>query len=308
MRIKMADLLCAFCVSCGGLSIALLYRVNALTILFILTLSVAFSLFCCAIGNRITSKEWVKKVFGLGMLVSAAVSLYTGTRLVCNFSLGNSFIPICIFLGCVTSLCIALSSLRASKSVGAVVSVICIFFLLAILILCALESDFSKVVSGNCDKRIIFPLAVFGIVDAIFIMPYIRKSNRCMFVIGSALMPSYMLLTVIFSISTLSSELYYSLNTPIITMWQSCYVASFIDRFETIVLCALYAVCIIKSGMFLRCSFDIFKKRFKPFAFIIFSVLTIPIILKPALIYIYAVLTLISASVYVVNVLLKKHY
>lgn len=308
MRAKTADILCSFCVSCGGLSLALLYRVDALTMLFILTLSVAFSLFCCAIADRLASKEWVKKVFALGMLISAAVSIYTGTRLVCNFSLGNSFVPICIFLGCVTALCIALSSLRASKSVLSVMSVACIVLLLAILILCALESDFSKVVSGSADKRLIFPLAVFGVVDAIFIMPFIRKNNRCMFVIGSALMPSYLLLTVLFAISTLSKEVYYSLDTPIITLWQSCYVASFIDRFETVVLCALFAVCTLKAGMLLKCSFDIFKKSRLPVIFILFSALTVPLILKPALIYLYAALTLVCAAIYVINLLLKKRY
>ncbi len=308
MRAKTADILCAFCVSCGGLSLALLYRVDALTMLFILTLSVAFSLFCCAIADRLASKEWVKKVFALGMLVSAAVSIYTGTRLVCNYSLGNSFIPICIFLGCVTALCFAISSIRASKSVGAIVSAVCIFFLLAILILCVLESDFTKVISGNADKRLIFPLAVFGVVDAIFIMPFIRKSNRCMFVVGSALMPSYLLLTVIFAISTLSNNLYYSLDTPIITMWQNCYVASFVDRFETVVLCALFTVCTVKSGMFLKCSFDILKKRIHPLIFLLFSALTVPLILKPELVYVYAALTLASATVYVINLLLKNRY
>ena len=160
MRAKTADILCAFCVSCGGLSLALLYRVDALTMLFILTLSVAFSLFCCAIADRHTHRGWVKKIFALGMLASAAVSIYSGTRLVCDFSLDNSFIPICLFLGCITSLCISLSSLRACKSVAAISGFFCIILLLAILILGVIKSDFSKAVSITCDKRLIFPLAV----------------------------------------------------------------------------------------------------------------------------------------------------
>lgn len=308
MKSKTSDILCSFCVSCGGLTLALLYRVDALTMLFVLTLSVAFSLFCCALSNRFASKPWVKKFFALGMLISAAVSICSGTRLVCNFSLGNSFIPICIFLGCVCALCVALSTLRSVKSVVSVMSVVCIILLIIIIVLCAFECDFSKVISGNADKWIIFPLAVFGVVDAIFIMPFIRKTNRCMFVLGSAIMPSYLLLTVLFTLSTLSKDVYYSLDNPIITLWQSCYVASFIDRFETVVLCALYIICVLKSGMLLKCSFKIFKNKRLPFIFILFSLLTVPLILKPVVIYVYATLAFISATVYVINLLLKKRY
>ncbi len=113
MKIKIADILCSFCISCGGLSLALLYRVDALSIFFVLMLSVAFSLFCCSLGNKTLSKNWLKKVFAVGAFVSASVSVYVGTRLVCSFCLNNSFIPICIFLACAVSLCLALSTLRA---------------------------------------------------------------------------------------------------------------------------------------------------------------------------------------------------
>ncbi len=308
MKSITADIFCSFCVSCAGLCIALLYRVDVLSVFFILTLSIAFSLFCCAIGGRKSSDKRIKNTFAIGALVSASTSIAIGCRFVCSFCLDKSFVPICIFLGCVVSLCFAVSSLRGCKSVVSIMSLLCIFFLMAILILCIFESDFSKVVSGISDRRILFPLSVFGVIDVIYIMPYIRKSNRCMFVIGSALMPVYVLLTVLFAISTLSERIYYSLDTPIITMWQSCYVASFIDRFETVVLCALFVICILKSGLFLRCVFDVFSKKIHPFTFIVFSLAVIPLIIWSSLIYLYAALSFVCAIIYCVNLLFKKSY
>ena len=305
MKSKITDILYSFCISCSGLCLALLYRVDALTLLFVLTLSVAFSLFCCAISNRTVSKDYVKKIFALGALVSASVSVYIGIRLVCSFALDNSFIPICIFLCCTVALCFAVSSLRACKSVASVVSVFCILILAVILVLCLFDGGFDRVISGRVDRRIIFPLSVFGVIDAVFIMPYIRKNNRCMFVIGSALMPSYLLVTVLLAISMLSSKIYYSLDTPIITMWQSCYVASFIDRFETIAVCVLFAVCAVKSGIFLKCVFDIFKK-YRAVLFSLLAVLVIPLILMPSLIFLYAGATLGCVMVYLINILLMK--
>ncbi len=308
MKSKIADIFCSFCVSCVSLGIALLYRVDILSMLFILTLSITFSLFCCSFVNANLSSVWVKRCFGFGALISASSSICIACRLVCGYCLDNSFVPITVFLGCTVALCLALSSVRACKSVVSVMSLICIFFLLAIFILGIFESDFSKVISGISDRRILFPLSVFGVVDVIYIMPYIRKSNRCMFVVGSAIVPAYVLLTILFAVSTLSADIYYSLNTPIITMWQSCYVASFIDRFETVVLCAIFVVCIMKSGLFLKCVFDAFSKKAQPLMFVLFALSTIPLTLNPSLIYLYAALSLICALVYCVNFLLKKSY
>lgn len=306
MRSKTADILYSFCISCGGLAIALLYSVDAFTMLFILTLSITLSLFCCLIGDRTVSKQWVKKLFGLGSLLSASVSVYSGTELVCSFALDKSFIAICIFLACSVALCLAVSSLRACKSVSAVTAIGCILFLIIIFVLCLFECDFEKVISTPVDRKLLFPLSVFCTIDSLFIMPYIRKTNKCMFVVGSALMPAYMLLTVLLSISTLSPKVYSSLNTPIITLWQSCYVASFIDRFETVVLCAIYAVCAVKAGMLLKCVFDIYSKRFFPIAFIIFSAAVVPLVFMPSLLYVYALLSFLSVLIYTINVLLIK--
>ena len=128
-----------------------------------------------------------------------------------------------------------------------------------------------------------------------------------MFVIGSALMPLYLLITVFLSISVLSSKIYCSLDTPIITMWQSCYVASFIDRFETVVICALFVVCVAKAGILLKCVFDIFS-AYRPLAFVVFSLSVIPLVLMPSLVYLYAVLVLACSIIYVINILLIKCY
>jgi len=244
-------------------------------------------------------------LFALGALISSSVSTYIGTRLVCSFALDKSFVPICVFLGCAVALSFAISSLRACKSVTSVVSVFGILMLIVILTLCLFDGSFDKVTSASVDRRIIFPLSVFGVIDSLFVMPYIRKTNKCMFVIGSALMPSYLLVTVLLSISMLSSQIFHSLDTPIITMWQSCYVASFIDRFETIVMCALFAVCAAKAGILLKCVFDILK-AYRPLAFVAFSLFVVPLILMPSLIYLYAVLTLVCVTVYLINILLKK--
>lgn len=297
MREKTADLFYAFCISSGGMCIALLYPVDIFMLAAVLILSVGFSLLCL----RLDVSRRYRLPLSVGALVSASASIYIGVTLVTDFALDNSFIPICLLLAIAVAMALAFSTARASKSVASVMSALCIILLLIVLLLCIVESDFSGDMSVSADKKILFPLAVFTVLDAAYVMPLVKRKSRRMFMLGAALMPVYMIATAAVAISALSPAVYSAADTPIITMWQTCFVLSFVDRFETVIICVLFAVCAVKAGMLLKTVISTFSKKL---VFLLFF-LPIPLIFKPVLLYVYAAISAVSVTVYL---LLKKSY
>jgi hypothetical protein len=196
---------------------------------------------------------------------------------------------------------IAFSTQRASKSVASAMSVTAIILLAVILLLCVLESDFSTKITVSNDKKIVFPLVVFSIIDTVFILPFIKNQNRLASFFGGAVMPFYLVATVAITFFTLAKSVCHGPDSPIIKMWQTCFVLSFIDRFETIIICMLFAINILKSGILLKTALCKIKK---PLALIPLA-LAIILLIRPALIYVFAVFTVIFALIYL---LFKKTY
>lgn len=297
MREKTADFFYALCISLGGMSIAFLYPTD-------IAVAIVVTIICAVVGILLVFLDTDRRkmdYLSVGALFSSAVSLYLGVTFVTDFTLDNSFIPICLFLSGVVAALIAFSSSRASKSVACVMSVLAIVLLLIVFLLCVLESDFSVAVTFENDKRILLPLTVFSVLDLVFIMPYVKKKNRIACVFGSIIMPVYLLATIIVTIFVLPNNISFLPVPPIIKMWQSCFVLSFIDRFETLIICVLFALNVIKAGVLLKTSLCKIKKQlvFIP------VLLALALVIKPALIYVFALLTLIFVSVYL---LFKKTY
>ncbi len=297
MREKTADFFYAFCISAGGISVALLYPVDLVGAIVISVISVVAGILFTRLDTDTRRLDYLS----VGALFSSAVSLWLGVTLVTDFTLDNSFVPICLFLSFIVAVAIAFSSARASKSVAAAMSVLAIVLLLVILLLCVLESDFSTKVTASNDKRILFPLAVFSVLDTVFILPYIKKKNRIACIFGGAVMPLYLVATVAITLFALPQNVYFGPVTPIIKMWQTCFVLSFIDRFETLIICVLFAINILKAGILLKTALCKIKK---PLAFIP-ALLAIALIFRPALIYVFAAFTAIFVLIYL---LFKKTY
>ncbi len=301
MKSKTADIFYAFCISQGGLCIALMYSADIVSLAITLVLSVGVSLFCSLAVKKRPSRS-IQKITSVGALISSSVSVYIGCSLACDYALNKSFLPLCVFLFVTAAVYLAYSRLRAVKSVASVISVLAVILLLVILLLCIIENDFSKTCVDRGDKKILFPLCVFSAIDLIYVAAHVRRQNRCMFVIGTAFAPIYTLITAVIAVCTLTPDIYYSLKAPIITLWQSCYVVSFVDRFETVIICVLFAVSLIKSAILLK---PVVKNHPKKII-ILFALLPVFLFLYPPLIYVYAALSLALSAPYLFNTLLKK--
>ena len=291
MREKTADSLYGFCIGVGGMCIALLYRVDVVSLF-------AVFLFCFVMWLFYRKTDFTQSaVLCVGALLSAAVSVFVGCDIVCRFALDNTFLPICVFLGCCCAVALALSNTRALKSVAFVIAVVCIFFISLILLLCIAESDFSKEKIPFTPNRIVFPMVVFSVTDSFFIMPYVKKKNRFYYLLGNSFMPFYMFVTVVVALFALSLEIFDSLDTPIVKLWQTCYVLSFVDRFETLIICVLFAVCIVKAGILLKTVLDFYSKM----TVLLFFGFTVLLFAGTVLLYIFAALTLICIISYYIN-------
>ena len=297
MREKIADFFYAFCISAGGVSVALLYPVDLVGAVAIALVSVGAGIFFVHFDTDARRHDFLS----VGALFSSAVSLWLGVTLVTDFTLDNSFVPICLFLSFVVAVAIAFSSDRASKSVASAMSVIAITLLLVIFLLCVLESDFSTKITVSNDKKILFPLAIFSVFDTVFILPSIKKKNRIFCLFGGVLMPLYLVATVAITLFALPHNVYFGPVTPIIKMWQTCFVLSFIDRFETLIICVIFAINVLKSGILLKTALCKIKK---PLIFIP-ALLAVALIFRPALIYVFAIFTAIFVLIYL---LFKKTY
>ena len=288
MREKTADAFYGFCVGAGGMCIALLYRVDVFPMLFVFLL--------CFVGWLIYSKIYFTQsvILCVGALFSASVSVYVGCKLVCRFAIDSSFLPMCVLLGGGCAIILALSDIRASKSVAFVVSLVCIFLMLLILFLCIVESDLSKEKFSFLGKRLVIPLTVFSVVDSFFIMPYIKNKNRIYFMIGNSVMPFYMLVTIAVSVCALSRSVFESLDSPVVKLWQTCYVLSFVDRFETLIICALFSVCVVKAGVLLKSVFDFCSQK----TAVLFFALVVLLFVSNAFMYVFAALSLFCVAIY----------
>ena len=279
------------------MSLLLLYSSDPLTII----ISSAVGLFAVFILRKINYvRSGLLFITSACAIVSASVSMFTSLSLVCNFSLNSSFVPICTFLAAVVILCILYSSNRAIKSVVCVASALCGFLLLLMLFLCFFESDKSFFALPNINPYIIFPLISFALFDNLFFIPEIKKSDKKPYYLGILAAVLYFVFSSVLSLSVLSTNIYSATPSPVIRLWSTCFVVSFVDRFETVVVCVLFTLCVLKCGLLLKT-----VKSFHPILRVFLAmVLMILLFFYPLLIIFYSIIVIIGLIVYVI---IKKY-
>ncbi len=295
MREKTADFFYAFTISISIISFSLLYSVDIVGAVVIAVASVVLGILFIRLDTDLRPPLFLS----VGALFSSAVSLYLGVTLVTDLTLNNKFIPVCLLLSFAVAVAIATSSGRASKSVAAVMSVLAVILLLVVFLLCLLESDFSAGVTVINDKKILLPIIVFSVIDTVFILPFVKKKNRVACVFGGAVIPVYLLATVTLTLFVVPHNLPFV--NPILKMWQTCFVLSFIDRFETLIICVIFSLSIVKAGIILQTALIKIPKTL----LFIPALLAVFLILRPGLIYVFAVLTFLFVIVYL---LFKKNH
>lgn len=284
----------------AGLSLCFVYAVHPVMFLITLVLCPLMFLFY----NRTFSKHcFFKKGPVLRTLVfissaaSAAYTLALSAQLVTKTGVvSNDCFALVLVLSSIVVLSVAYSKKHACRFISVSTAVTAALFLLIILILSLLDTEFSAPSFGNIDKNILLPFAAFSAFDTFLVIPLMSDKTR--FGIYGALFPClYMLCAALAAVSVLSAGVYYSLELPLLRLWQSTYIASFVNRFEMIGICALFALCIVKAGLVFRAAASIIsKKRFWLSAVVLVSLAVIMICFDLAVILLSAVVILTGIS------------
>lgn len=298
---KAASFSVMFTAVMAGLSLCFVYAVHPVMFLITLVLCPALFLFY----SRFFSKYGFSKpslvlkiaVF-ISSLASSAYTLALCTELVTKTQvLSNDCFWLVFVLSVLTVLAVSYSKKHACRFTAVFASLAAAVLLVLIFILSLLDTDFSQPSLGSVDKNILLPFVAFSAFDSFLVIPLLNKESRSG-ALGAAVPCIYMFCAALAAVSVLSQRVYYSLELPLLRLWQSTYIASFVNNFEIIGICALFSLCLVKAGLVLKAAADIVPKKC---FWLLAAALTA---LSVIIIYFDTAVILLSAAVIITGVLL----
>ena len=296
----MTDIALILCMTLGGLSMSLLHRADALTLALLSGITLVVMLFYTLILKKQSpfKKKFsvLKYPLAVCSVIAAAVSAANATALVTRTTvLDKSFVPLAMTLTLAFALVISLSKQYAlprtalvTVSVSAVVLVILIF-------LCVTETELSAIELGRLKTNFLLPLVAFSVCDTVFVLPLMTRTPKFRLLLGSAVALTYFLLTTLIALSALSNGLFFEFEMPIMKLWQSAYIPSFLSRFETVAVCVFFILSAFKSGLLLNYAISAFGKSCFYMIALLFAALSVAIFVWPILVYFAAILTVLCA-------------
>ncbi len=306
MKTKLVDFLYIFCISASGMSVALFLKSDIVSLFCAVLSSVVMALVFSMHPALDMTKPLNKTIFTIGTVCSSSASVFTACALFGRFVLNKTYVALVLVLSVFVITAIALSSFYAIKYTTAVMSSLCIVFLLIVLVLSIVNKDFSKAKCLDFNIKSVLPLVALSSVDSVFVIGHIKKTNRAVGIFAYVLMPVYFLVTTIVAMSTLSSKLYCNFDMPILKMWQTTYLASFVDRYETVIITALGALCLLKSGIMLKSVFEINSKK-AVLVTVVFAI-TISVLKSFSVMYVLCAIIIFASAFLIFNSAFKKYY
>lgn len=304
MKTKLVDFLYIFCISASGMSVSLFLKSDIVSLFCVVVTSVVMAIVFSMQPPLDLTKSVSKTLYIAGALSCSSASVFTAVALAGRFVLDKTYVALLVFLSVGVAVIISLSSLYSIKFTTAVISAFALALLLLVILLSVLNKDFTKAKCLDYNVKSVLPLVALSSVDSVFVMHHIKKHNRALGVVAFSLPPAYFLITTIISMSTLSDKLFCAVDMPILKMWQTTYVASFIDRYETLVVTSLVALCLLKSGIMLKAVFEICRK--KCWVTVIVLLVVVLTIFSFAVMYALCAIIIASALYLVINTAFKK--
>lgn len=311
MMNKLADLSVVICVVIGGLSIALVHRTDVAMFAVLGAIGIVVMLLYSILLKREkypeTAFHGANYIISVCAVISASVSSSVAVSLVTDTDvLDKNYLPLTVTLVAVFVFCIAFSSAKSlPKTVTATVIFVSIV-LIILIFLCITQSELSAVNIGSINYKLLIPLAAFSICDVVFILPHINTRSKNTLILGIALCFVYMSAMSMIALSVLSDSLFYEFNMPLMKLWQSTYIASFLSRFETVAVCSFFILCAIKSGLLLNRSLKVFGNTCFYMIAVLYLGSTVSILMFPNLVHFAALLSIICGIVFPLVVVIKK--
>lgn len=247
----------SFCFAMSGLALLLVSSADPVTTLIPLFLS-PLLLFL-----YIRFSKPKKSLLALSSICSFCYSAVFASELTVKAGvLSKDCLYLVLILTCLCSLAIAFSN-RFSQRYTALCTVLIASVILALVFLLSLvDTNFSPLSFGSVKKDFLLQFVVFSSVDSFLVLPLLKNEPRFA-ILGSVVPPLYMFALTLAAVSVLSSEVFFNIEFPLIRLWQSTYIASFVNSFEVIAVIAVFSLTLVKCGLVLAPAAVLFsKKRF----------------------------------------------
>lgn len=304
---KISDFGVLFCVSFGGLVLSALQCTNLVTLVFLLIVSSAVMLFYYFLLSKPVNEtgKFSKITYCVYSVLSSAVSAATAAALLSDTgALSNNFyIPLLILVCCVAA-AFAYSNCEGACFTAGTVSLFVCVILVILLALCVGKIGDGVISSGKTNVKLLLPLCAFSVFDTVLILPYIKNRKTLFF---NVLPVVYITVMTVIAMSAMGLELFYDSKLPLLHLWRSAYIPSFINRFELVALCMFLVACAVKSGIVLKRAADITGKDKIPILTVfLFGVVTL-ISLYSNAVYGVALLSILCGIILPVSKWIKNY-
>lgn len=310
---KLSDYGVIFCITMGGLVLALLKKTSLATLILLFGISVLLITFYHFILTkynlfyRITGKV-TKSLLCVYSILSSAVACATASAVVAHTgAVKNEFYPVIVVLICLFALVFTCSGVKAAKNTTAISTVSVTILMILLLFLCINKRNFSYVYSGEINLLFLLPLTAFSVCDIILVISYISNKNSRFFVLGNITPLIYLIAMVLIAVSTLGNNLFSEIELPLLHLWKSTFIPSFLNNFELIALSGFFICCALKAGFVLKYSTDIFgKDRIWIVAVLLFALVTLISYVNES-VYVIAVFSVFCGVVLPIICLIKNY-
>ena len=260
---KVLDISVYFVSVLGSLSVLLLTNANVLDVLICFALYIPFSAICVLVNKKFINNKYFKMFATIVSLAVGFFGILISAKLVSETDiLTKNLFPLMLVITGVFSTLLSLSKTDAMKSVFAICSFITLSVFILTLILSVIDTDFSSITFEKADFKKITVLMSLVFADAFVMSVRFNNTNVTDMLVGGAIAFLLFILALIVSLSVLSPDVYYNLETPLFKLWQSTYITSFLNRFEVVTVSSLFLMSALKSGAAVSQSVCYFGKKY----------------------------------------------
>ncbi|MBQ8605620.1 MAG: hypothetical protein IJ408_02685 [Clostridia bacterium] len=267
----------AFVCVLGGLSTIFTSSVNATALAIMLVAYILVATLGFYICKYLRPLKITKIAVSVWSLLSCSFSVTVAADLVVRASvLHKDYFPFVVIMTAAFCVIFALSPRTPVKSVTLVCAGVSLLAFIVIIILSVLDTDFSYPELPSPTVGDFFPVSLVAILDVFLIFKMSKHKTPISYLAGGICAFVLLLVITLVSVSVLSPKTYYSLESPLLKLWQSTYITSFINRFEIVSVTALYLITALKAAIVLRPCLENSNARLKPVLVISVFLLCIP--------------------------------
>ncbi len=263
---KIKNLICAsfgFICVCGGMSLLFIGRANITTVALIFPIFALMAVLAFYGYKNLRKTKFLKIIICVWSVISCSVSTILASKLVTYTGvLDNSHFVLLIFLTIALAVSVSVSKKDAVKSVALIISSFATIVFLTIIALSLIDTSFSMPVIVKPEFEMLLPLAYLSVADVIFIIPFCDSKTPVSVIAGGGISVLFFLVIITIALSVLTNDVYYAVEMPLVKLWQSTFIPSFVNRFEIVSLTNLYLLTAFKCGVILYSSVKICKRKY----------------------------------------------